>query len=91
VLIDLLVDGAGTEGPLRVIRLRSDRFDPRRLAPGVDGALDALRWMVQEIVSRSDARPLPDPDGAAARPVHVFESLDQYHEQVLREAARDLA
>ncbi len=91
VLIDLLIDGAGTEGPLRVIRLRSDRFDPRRFAPGVEGALDSLRWLVQEILSRSDARPLPDPAGAAARPVRVFESLDEYHEQVLREAARDLA
>jgi membrane associated rhomboid family serine protease len=91
VLIDLLVDGPGTEGPLRAIRLRSDRFDPRSLAPGVDGGLASLRWLVQEILSRSDARPLPDPDGAAARPVRVFESLDEYHEQVLREAARDLA
>jgi membrane associated rhomboid family serine protease len=91
VLIDLLIDGAGTEGPLRVIRLRSDRFDPRPLAPGVDGALDALRQVIQAILSRSDARPLPDPDGAAARPVRVFENLEAYHEQVLREAARDLA
>jgi hypothetical protein len=91
VLIDLLVDGAGTEGPLRVIRLRSDRFDPRPLAPGVDGALDALRWTVQAILSRSDARPLPDPDAAAARPVRIFESLDEYHEQVLRRAASELA
>jgi membrane associated rhomboid family serine protease len=90
VLIDLLVDGAGTEGPLRVIRLRSNRFDPRRLAPGVDGALDALRWLVQELLSRSDAQPLPDPDGAAARPVRIFRSLEEYHEQVLRKAARDL-
>jgi hypothetical protein len=91
VLIDLLVDGAGTEGPLRAIRLRSDRFDPRPLAPGVDGAFNSLRWLVREILSRSDARLLPDPDGAAAGAVRVFESLDEYHEQVLREAARDLA
>jgi len=90
VLIDLLIDGAGSEGPLRVIRLRSDRFDPRPLAPGVDGALDSLRWMVREILSRSDAQPLPDPDGAAARPVRMFKSLEEYHERVLREAARDL-
>jgi membrane associated rhomboid family serine protease len=90
VLIDLLIDGAGSEGPLRVIRLRSDRFDPRPLAPGVDGALDSLRWMVQEILSRSDAQPLPDPDGADARPVRMFKSLEEYHERVLREAARDL-
>jgi membrane associated rhomboid family serine protease len=91
VVIDLLVDGAGTEGPLRVIRLRSDRFDPRPLAPGVDGPFDALRWLVQAILSRSDAQPLPDPDGAAARPVRMFQSLEDYHEQVLRKAARDLA
>jgi len=91
VVIDLLIDGGGSEGPLRVIRLRSDRFDPRPLARGVEGALDSLRWMVQELLSRSDAQPLPDPDGAAARPVRMFDSLEEYHEQVLREAGRDLA
>jgi hypothetical protein len=91
VLIDLLVDGAGTEGPLRVIRLRSDRFDPRPLAPGVDGAFNSLRWLVREILSRSDARLLPDPYGAAPGAVRVFESLDEYHERVLRQAARHLA
>ncbi len=90
LLIDLLVDGAGSEGPLRVIRLRSDRFDPRSLAPSGTNPLDSLRWLVQEILSHSDAQPLPDPDAAAARPVRIFESLEEYHEQVLREAARDL-
>jgi membrane associated rhomboid family serine protease len=91
VMIDLLIDGGGTEGPLRVMRLRSDRFDPRPLAPAAKGPFDALRSMVQAILSRSDARPLPDPAGAAARPVRMFENLDQYHEQVLREMGRELA
>jgi hypothetical protein len=91
VIIDLLIDGGGSEGPLRVIRLRSDRFDPRPLAPGVDGPLDALRSLVQAILSRSKAQPLPDPDAAAARPVRMYQSLEEYHEQVLRKAGRELA
>jgi membrane associated rhomboid family serine protease len=89
VLIDLLVDGAGSEQPLRVLRLRSDRFSPRRLFPEAGGSLDALRRLVQLVLSRCDARPLPDAEGAAARPVRVYDSVDEYHAAVIRPAAQE--
>ena len=87
VLVDLLVDGAGYDQPLGVIRLRSDRFDPRAVVPDAGGALEALRQLVQELLRRGEAQPLPDAAGAAAQPVRVFESLDAYYEQILRPAA----
>jgi membrane associated rhomboid family serine protease len=90
VLVDLVVDGVGYEKPLGVIRLRSDRFDPRAVAPDAASPLDALRHMVKELLWRGEAQPLPDAAGAAAKPVRVFESLEAYYEQVLRAAATDL-
>jgi len=90
VLVDLLVDGKVIERPLGVIRLRCDRFDPCSLVPNASGPLDALRYLVEGLLSRSGGRPLPDAAGAAARPVRIFESLETYHEEVLRAVADDL-
>jgi membrane associated rhomboid family serine protease len=91
VLVDLLVAGEVSERPLHVIRLSCNRFDPRRLVPEAGGPLDALRRLVADILSGSGARPLPDAAAAAARPVRIFGSLEEYHEQVLRPAFRELA
>jgi hypothetical protein len=91
VLIDLLVDGGGGERPLSVVRLRSDRYDPRRLAPRASGPLDALRAIAGALVSRCRARPLPTADAIACRPVPVYASLEEYHAAVLRPVADELA
>jgi membrane associated rhomboid family serine protease len=91
VLVDLLVDGGGMERPLGVIRIRSDRFDPRRLAADAPSPLDALLAIVQRILSQSGARPLPDPEGAAGRPVRIYDSLEAYEAQVLRPVAPELS
>lgn len=90
VLIDLLIDGPGTEGPLRVIRFRSDRYDPRRLAPDSSSPLKALRHVALALLRSCAARPLPDAESAACRPVRIYESLAQYEDGVLRPAARNL-
>jgi hypothetical protein len=38
----------------------------------------ALRSFLEQILERTQARPLPDPAGACANPVKVFESLEAY-------------
>ena len=91
VLVDLLVDGGVGERPLRVIRLSCNRFDPQRLVPDAGGGLEAVRRLVAGILSGSGARPLPDAAAAAVRPIRIFGSLEEYHEQVLRAAFRELA
>jgi membrane associated rhomboid family serine protease len=91
VLIDLLLDGGGGERPLSVVRFRSDRYDPRRLAPRASGPLDALRAIAGALVSRCRARPLPTADAVACRPVPVYSSLEEYHASVLRPVADELA
>jgi hypothetical protein len=91
VLLDLLVDGGATGRPLRVLRLRSDRFSPRRLVPEAPGPVDALRALVERLLTRSAARALPDAEGAALRPVRVFADLAAYHAEVLRPAGAELS
>jgi membrane associated rhomboid family serine protease len=89
VLVDLMVDGGGTERPLTLVRLRSDRFDPRKLMPEVSQPLAALLGFARRIAEGARAPLLPAADGSAARgDLPVFESLDAYHDQVLRPAAR---
>jgi membrane associated rhomboid family serine protease len=85
ILIDLIAnwnDGSG--GPLRVLRVRSDRFDVRRLAPETEGPMDALRALLDALFDRSGAVALPDPDGARGRPVRVFPDLETYQREVLQ-------
>jgi membrane associated rhomboid family serine protease len=89
VLVDLLVDGGGTERPLSLVRLRSDRFDPRRLVPEATQPLAALLGFARRIAEGARAPLLPASEGSAATGgVAVFDGLDAYHEQVLRPAAR---
>ena len=79
VLVDLFfADGAAEESELRIYRFRSDQFDPRRLVPNAPAPFEALRGMVEALLERSQARPLPDPNSARANPMKMFESLEAY-------------
>ena len=91
VLVDVFVDGGGLERPLGVIRLRSDQFDPRRLIGQEVNPMDALRRMVGAIQRASGAIVLPRSDEEGSSEIPVFDSLDAYHEAVLRPAGIELA
>ena len=79
VIVDVFVtDPANPESGLGIYRLRGDRFDPRRLVPYEKDPMAALRSFLGQILERTQARPLPDPAGACANPVKVFESLEAY-------------
>jgi membrane associated rhomboid family serine protease len=87
VLIDLLLNRNAVEGEaLRVVRLRSDKFDPRLLAPGAASPLDALRAFLGDLLARSGATALPDPEGARAKPLRSFADLASYQRDVLEVA-----
>ena len=89
LLIDLALNwrdlGSGRDGAaseLRVLRMRSDRFDPRKLVDTPE-PLSALRELVQLLLDASGATPLPDASSAAGQPFAVFESLEDYERDVL--------
>jgi membrane associated rhomboid family serine protease len=85
VLIDLLLNWSDLDADeLRVLRLRSDGFEPSLLLPSASDASQALGKFVEELLARSRAKPLPDRDSACGRPFREFESLDAYQREVLQ-------
>jgi hypothetical protein len=84
ILVDLVLNWMSPANEtLRVIRLRGDRFDPRRLLPGHASSVDALRSLVKLLIERSDATALPDGEAAEGRPYVSYEELETYHRTVL--------
>jgi len=85
LLVDLALNfSEGGERPLQVVRLRSDRFDPRRLVEGEAKPLLALRRLVETLLERSGAAALPDRATACGQPrFAAHESLADYEREVL--------
>ena len=83
-LIDLALNWHESDGgPLRVVRLRSDRFE----APGFAcGDPQVLRSFLAELLTRSGAVPLPDPEAVLRGPFRFFDDLDTYQRNVLQVA-----
>jgi hypothetical protein len=84
ILVDLVLNWMTPANEmLRVIRIRGDQFDPRRLFSGHASAVDALRSFVKTILDRSNATPLPDADTALGRPFASFDELAVYQRAIL--------
>jgi membrane associated rhomboid family serine protease len=84
LLVDLVLDWKAQAGnKLRVIRLRADRFDPRRLFPEVASPVDAMRRLVFQILTLSRGVPLPDADAARGMPFASFPEVALYQRLVL--------
>ena len=84
ILVDLVLNWMTPKSEtLRVIRLRGDQFDPRRVLAGQGSAADSLRVLVKTVLERSNAIPLPDREGALGRPFASFEELAIYQRAVL--------
>jgi membrane associated rhomboid family serine protease len=85
ILIDLLLNWNNPAGgPLQVLRVRSDRFDVRRLAPQASRPMDAIRSLLAALLERSGAVPLPDAAAARGNPVRIFADLASYQREVLQ-------
>ena len=90
IVVDLVLNWMTTaKEKLRVVRLRTDQFDPRSLAPGVDSPAEALRRFLARVIVRSGATPLPDVTSAQGRPFATFPSLVDYQRTVLLVEAGD--
>ena len=87
VLIDLVLNwGGDPRETLRVLRIRSDRFDPRGLAPGAESGVDALRSLTGAILDA--ARPVCLPDEAAVRgePFAIHDTVAAHERATIGEA-----
>ena len=92
IVVDLVLNWMTTaKEKLRVVRLRTDKFDPRSLSPGVDSPADALRRFLARLIVSARATPLPDAPSAQGRPFATFPSLVDYQRTVLLVEAADEA
>ena len=84
LVVDVVLNWlAVPDEPLKVVRLRSDTFDPRRIVPDKSSALEALRAMLDQLIARSGATPLPGRDAALGHPFTSFPDLASYDRTVL--------
>jgi len=85
VVIDLVLNWEASEdSTLRVVRLRSDGFDPRMVTTSGTKHDDALRGFVAALFASSDAVPLPDLDAATGMNLRAFDDLPSYEREVLK-------
>lgn len=81
-LIDCVLNWRRREHePLRVVRMRLDAFEPKMLVE--DSGEDPLETFLAELLERSHAIPLPDPESALGLRCAGFESLEAYEREVL--------
>ncbi|NOZ79270.1 MAG: rhomboid family intramembrane serine protease [Acidobacteria bacterium] len=85
LLIDLLLDGPWSDKPaLRLVRLNSRSFDPRKVLQSEEqDPTEALRLMLDELLRSTGAVPLPDPEAARGRPFAMFDTEHEYERAVL--------
>jgi hypothetical protein len=85
VAIDLVLNWQESEETtLRVVRLRSDRFDPRMvMAAGAENDVTLCDFLA-ELIAGSEALPLPDADAALGVRLRAFDDIETYEREVLQ-------
>jgi len=93
VIVDFAINWEAGREPLRLIRLQSDRYDPRALVQGLREtdasnseslpAIAALRIFLRQVLGGGDITPMPNPAAAGAEPLAKYESLSAYQRDVL--------
>jgi hypothetical protein len=84
LIVDFVLNWAeGPDEALKVIRFRSDRFDPRRFEQDAATPLQALLTWLKRIQAESGAFCLPSREMLEGRFAR-FDSLDAYAGEVLR-------
>jgi hypothetical protein len=82
LVMDLVLRAARAGRPRSILRMRSDAFDPALLFPDRTDAGQALRALLSELLDRSAALPLPDPDSALGVRPQRFESFSAFEDAV---------
>ena len=83
IVIDLHLRATRPGRPRSSLRMRADAFDPAKLFPDRTDAGQALRALLSELLDRSGALPLPDPDSALAVRPQRYECLAAFEAAML--------
>lgn len=81
LLIDLLLDDLeASPTKIRIIRLHSSNFDPRKFAPKAGSQFDAFRILIKALHKLSGAKPFPTSESLLLDRVAVFSSIREYEQ-----------
>lgn len=69
---------------VQVLRLRSDGFDVRTLMPQASSPVEAFRAVLEQLLARTGAIPLPDRGSVRGRPFSTHADLADYERVVLQ-------
>ena len=84
LIVDLVLNWkAGTDQILKVVRIRGDQFDPRRLVQTDSAPLDAMRELIGQLLHLTRALPLPDLDSVRGYPFASFSDIETYQSSIL--------
>jgi len=84
VVIDLLMNWSSEPSEsLKLLRIRSDQFDPRALVPGATDGVAALRAFIAILVDRALPECLPDEASVLGQPFAMYDSLADHERQTL--------
>ncbi len=89
-LLDILIDGSGDTHPLTVLRMRCDQFDPLVLVPDAKSSAAAMKVIVQTLAGQG-VRVLADITADSSEAKQFFQSIEDYHDKILRPVASQFA
>ena len=89
LIVDIVLNGSdGLDQPMKLIRFRSDRFDPLGFVPSAANPLAALTAWVQRLQNESNAICLPS-ESILAGKFARFETLEAYEREILMAVRED--
>ena len=89
LIVDIVLNGSdGLDQPMKLIRFRSDRFDPLGFVPSAANPLVALTAWVQRLQNESNAICLPS-ESILAGKFARFETLEAYEREILMAVRED--
>ena len=85
LVIDLVMNWNDVSAEqVQVLRLRSDGFDVRAMMPQAANAVEAFRAVLEQLLARTGAIPLPDRSSVRGRPFSTHADLADYERVVLQ-------
>jgi len=85
VVIDLVMNWNDVSAEqVQVLRLRSDGFDVRAMMPQAANAVESFRAVLEQLLARTGAIPLPDRSSVRGRPFSTHADLADYERVVLQ-------